>query len=543
MTSSPPKAVQAKVMSIDGRPSKILGDYQLLAELARGGMGRVYLARRAGEAGFERLFAIKVMHHHMSENQDAVLMLLDEAHIASQLHHPNVVSVTDVGTYDGGYYLAMDYVEGGSLHELLKRNRNERPPALLVAIMLDALNGLHAVHCLKDADGRPRNVVHRDVSPHNLLIGTDGTCRVTDFGVAKANARFSHTLAGIHKGKIAYMPPEQLRGEGEVDARADVWATGLTLYQALTSYHPFRGPNDAATIQNTLSRVIPPPSTVGLKPPRCFDDAIMTALARAPQDRYATARHFGDALRRVAIANDMLGSPGEVAAWLDATLGEDLADRRRKIHSIKGQSGTNSSLPVLQRFSGTYSITRGNEGSDDSGPEIEVEPTRLDTSASEHPMAFDEPQKRLFLWLGAGAGGAVVLALLVVIAVLLASSDGAEEASEHIAPEAPRAAASAEIRVQPPAESVGVEAPMVAPMEEPAPVEPEASAEAQPSTRVRPRFWRRPEHVQTPMASTAVESPPERAVERSVERASETAMEPATRMERGLDSNPYLRGE
>lgn len=532
MTSSPPRAAPAKVQSIDGRPDRELGDYQLLAELARGGMGRVYLARRAGEAGFERLFAIKVMHHHMSENQDAVLMLLDEAHIASQLHHPNVVSVTDVGTYDGGYYLAMDYVEGGSLHELLKRNRNERPPALVVAIILDALNGLHAVHSLKDADGRPRHVVHRDVSPHNLLIGIDGTCRVTDFGVAKASARFSHTLAGIHKGKIAYMAPEQLRGEGEIDARADVWATGLTLYQALTAEHPFRGPNDATTIQNTLGKPIEPPSTIGLKPPRCFDDVVMTALAREPRDRYATARQFGDALRRVAIANDLLGSPGDVAQWLDASLGEDLADRRRKIHSIKGKSGTNSSLPVLQRFSGTYTIHRGTgESSDDSGPEIEIEQTRLDTSASEPPGA----RRKLAWWVGGGAAGTLALALLVTLIVSIGGDD--DDVARTITPEAARGAVAAEVPA-PPSQPAAVVAPMTEPVavEEPSMLEEEARPAG---ARQRWRVGRRAE----PPAMTVAPSAPAMTapVEPEPERSAMT--EEAPRMERSLDSNPYLRGE
>lgn len=340
------------------RPATMVGEYIIVAELARGGMGCVYLARRKGQAGFERHFAVKVMNHNLAGDHDAMLMLLDEAHIASRLHHPNVVSVLDIGMADGGYYLVMDYVEGCSLQELIQRNRESRPARRIVPILLEALHGLHAVHTLRNVEGELYGVVHRDVSPHNLLVGLDGGCRVTDFGIAKASERFSDTQAGVYKGKLAYMAPEQLKGSGEIDRRADVWSAGVTLYVALTGKHPFRGPNDAATLHAILTAEIPPPSEVGLKPPACLDEVVLRALARDRDARFESAQAFGDALRRVALEHDLLGSPSEVAAWVEETFGKELTERRRRILSVvttdPAEPMTSSGpVPVVPRLWGS----------------------------------------------------------------------------------------------------------------------------------------------------------------------------------------------
>jgi serine/threonine protein kinase len=336
------------------KPEGMIGEYVIVAELARGGMGCVYLARRRGQAGFERHFAIKVMNHNLSNDNDALLMLLDEAHIASRLHHPNVVSVLDIGTSDGGYYLVMDYVEGCSLQDLMMRNREARPPRRVVPIILEALNGLHAVHTLRNPAGELYGVVHRDVSPHNLLVGLDGGCRVTDFGIAKASERFTDTQAGVYKGKLAYMAPEQLKGSGDIDGRADIWSAGVTLYFALTHRHPFRGPNDAATLHNILSAEIPPPSQVGLRPPSCLDAVVLKALAREREDRFESAQAFGEALRRVALDNDLLGAPSEVATWVEDTFGKELTERRRRIRSVSAGDAepmtVSGKVPVVPRL-------------------------------------------------------------------------------------------------------------------------------------------------------------------------------------------------
>lgn len=308
-----------------------LGDYEILAELGKGGMGKVYLARRGGRAGFERLFAVKVLLEDMVDEPDALLMFHDEANIASRIHHPNVVGTVDVGSTELGHYLVMEYVEGCSFHDLLRRNREKRPPRLLIPIMIDALRGLHAAHELESSDGRPMHLVHRDFSPQNLLIGTDGACRVTDFGIAKVSVRLSHTRQGINKGKLSYMAPEQLSAARDIDRRADIWAAGVVLWSALTGAYLFRGESEAETITNILRHAVPPPSAIRLKPPKYFDPICLKALRRPRRERYATALEMADELYEVALAQGAIATPTEVATWVKETFKEDLELRQAKI--------------------------------------------------------------------------------------------------------------------------------------------------------------------------------------------------------------------
>lgn len=371
----------------EGKSKRQLGEYRVVAELARGGMGKVYLAQRSGQAGFERNFAIKVMHQQLSENPDAVLMLLDEAHIASKLHHPNVVPVLDIGSCDEGHYLVMDYVEGCSLQQLIKASPNFRPAPAIASIMLGALRGLHAVHTLKGVHGEAFHVVHRDVSPHNLLLGVDGGCRVSDFGIAKARQRFTDTQAGMHKGKLAFMSPEQIMGSNSIDCRTDIWSAGVTLYVALTGQHPFRRGNDGATLHAILSAEILPPSRVGLFPPPCFDDVVMRALEREPEARYASAEEFADALRTAALNANMLGSPSDVAKWVEAYFGETLNARRRMLAAIprqdEGQTASRLSLPKLW-----FSSDASGSWSQGSNSGVESEAASRDT---ESQLKVDAP--------------------------------------------------------------------------------------------------------------------------------------------------------
>lgn len=329
--------------------SRNIGPYELIAVLGRGGMGRVYLARRSGEAGFERLSAIKVMLEHMESERDAVLMLLDEAKIASRIHHPNVVSINDIGVHQGQHYVVMDYVEGCSLSELLRRAGKIRQPRLLVPLFLDALRGLHAAHELRDNEGELLNLVHRDFSPPNLLVGVDGICRVTDFGVVKARARLTQTRASIQKGKISYMAPEQLTGTEGLDRRVDVWAAGVVMWYALTGEHPFRGESHAATIHNILDRPLLPPSSVGLKPTAAFDGLVMQALERDREKRFATAEDMADELQRIAIRHDLLATQSEVSRWINEIFVEEIQKRRSVVRAItrSGDELAWLSAPVL----------------------------------------------------------------------------------------------------------------------------------------------------------------------------------------------------
>jgi serine/threonine-protein kinase len=323
---------------------RFLGRYELIGELARGGMGTVFLARHAGEAGFQRMFAIKVLHQHLEEEATFVDMLRDEARIAARLHHPNVVAIVDLGSHGRQHYVVMDYVEGPSFATLWKRSSDTRPLALMLSIVIDTLDGLHAAHTLKDEEGADLQLVHRDVSPQNILVGVDGIARITDFGIAKAESRIGSTQPGMRKGKLQFMSPEQVKDETPVDRRTDVWAMGVVLWSMLASEHLFRAENDAATVHNILVKPIPKPSETKAKPPAMFDDIVLRALARNPDERFSSALEMADALRVVAHEQGMMGSRQQVASWVESTFSEELERRRQAIRDVVRKRTDNSDL-------------------------------------------------------------------------------------------------------------------------------------------------------------------------------------------------------
>lgn len=304
-----------------------LDSYELIGKLARGGMGTVYVARRAAAAGFQRLFAIKLIHEHLADNDEFVQMFRDEACIAARLHHPNVVPIVDTGEVDGRQFVVMDYVEGCSLDQLFRLSPDNRPIGCIVKIFVDFLTGLHSAHELRDDQGNPLHLVHRDVSPQNILVGIDGVTRITDFGIAKAEARVTSTKPGLRKGKLAFMAPEQLYDQ-EVDRRADIFAAGALLWSSLTGEKLFSGSSDAATMRNLLQMEVSPPSQVGLKPPPLLDELCLKALSRNADDRHQTAGEFARAIREEAIRQGMLGTEAEVSAWLSRIAGHRLQERR-----------------------------------------------------------------------------------------------------------------------------------------------------------------------------------------------------------------------
>ncbi len=311
---------------------RTLGRYELLGTLGTGGMATVYLARTAGEAGFQRLFAIKVLHRHLENETGFLTMFLDEARIAARLHHPNVVPIVDLATESGLHYVAMEYIEGCSLSALLKKHPQDRPPRVLVPIVIDALAGLDAAHSLTDDAGNPINLVHRDVSPQNILVGVDGAARITDFGVARAESRLGGTRPGQLKGKIAYMSPEQIRGQ-PITRRSDIFSAGAMLWSMLTGRRLFHGENDAATMYNIVNLEVPAASTIGLKPPTVFDPVIARALERDPEKRYATAAEMEEGLREAMAAAGLTSSRRDITAFVTDTFKDILAARRNAIRS------------------------------------------------------------------------------------------------------------------------------------------------------------------------------------------------------------------
>ena len=227
-----------KFISASSEAERRLDRFELIAELAAGGMATVYLARLSGAGGFQRFVAIKRLHPHLANDQEFVQMFLDEARLAARLHHPNVVPILEIGESPQGYYLVMEYVEGDTLARLLARaaGQGQRlPTPIALRILIDSMAGLHGAHELRDDRGSLLGLVHRDVSPQNVLVGIDGVSRITDFGVARAASRISATRVGQLKGKLAYMAPEQATG-ADIDRRADVFSAGVMIWETLASF-------------------------------------------------------------------------------------------------------------------------------------------------------------------------------------------------------------------------------------------------------------------------------------------------------------------
>ncbi len=318
-----------------GLEGRSLGRYRLRYKLAEGGMAAVYLAQLEGDRGFERWVAIKVVHPQHVEDRRFVDMLFDEARTSARIDHPNVCSVLDYGEQEGLVYLVMEYLEGESLSSVLRRawgSPKGAPRWLVARILADAARGLHAAHDLVDASGKSYGIVHRDVSPQNLLVLYDGVTKVVDFGIARARGRLVATRAGEVKGKIAYLAPEQLLG-GEVDRRCDVWALGVVLWEATLGKRLFRGDSAAQTAHNVVDGAIPLPTREEPGYPPELEAIVMGALRREPPARTATAAAVADALESYLYRGGRPAGAAQVSRFMKKHFDDRLAVRRALIGS------------------------------------------------------------------------------------------------------------------------------------------------------------------------------------------------------------------
>lgn len=314
-----------------------VGRYEVVARIGAGGMANVYLARALGsmrdDAGFERLAAVKVLHPHLAEDQGFVEMFLHEARVAANIRHPNVVTILDVGFEESMLFNVMDYVEGDTLAAVQSTAVSLGkgvPLPIALRIAVDVLSGLHAAHELRDERGELLNVVHRDVTPQNILIGVDGAARLTDFGVARARGRLVTTSLGMLKGKLSYMPPEQLEAT-ELDRRADVFAMGVTLWETLTLRRLFTGRETYERARlNARAPYRPLSSFLKAVPPE-LDEICARALAHDPDDRFSSAAAFADAIEQRF--GDMMASSREVGALIAAVAREKLERERAALRA------------------------------------------------------------------------------------------------------------------------------------------------------------------------------------------------------------------
>ncbi|HVK70190.1 MAG TPA: protein kinase, partial [Polyangium sp.] len=310
-----------------------LGRYELLVPIAQGGMAVVWAARMKGTRGFQKIVAVKTMLPELSQDPQFEDMFLAEAGLASRIRHPHVCEILDLGEQDGLIYLVMEWIDGEPLSQLARASRQKGGVPMLIAlrICLNAALGLHAAHELKDEAGELVGLVHRDVSPQNILVTYDGVVKIVDFGVAKATAvsDTGATKDGQLKGKVPFMSPEQALGKA-VDRRTDVFALGIVLYQLLASKHPFRGDNDMITLRRICDKE-QAPSLLSAMPncPALLNEIVMKALEKEADKRYLSMAEFARALDRGIGELKLAGQPDEdVVVFVRSMLGER-ADKRR----------------------------------------------------------------------------------------------------------------------------------------------------------------------------------------------------------------------
>jgi serine/threonine protein kinase len=285
---------------IDG-VTTTFGRYRVDSVLARGGMGEVFLGRIDGEHGFERPIVIKVIRNDLIADERFAMMFVDEARIAASLHHRNIVQIVDFDRFDNGVFLVTEHVDGCDLRQLLRELRSPPPLSLAVSIIAELATGLHAAHEATGTDGQSLQLVHRDISPSNVLLGVHGEVKLADFGVAKARSRSYHTVSGTIKGKAPYMSPEQILG-GQLDRRSDIFSIGTLMFELVTRTRLFSSASNAKAMQLILAADIPPPESRRADIPPALSAIVTRALAFDRDERYATAADLVDDLDALARA-------------------------------------------------------------------------------------------------------------------------------------------------------------------------------------------------------------------------------------------------
>jgi serine/threonine-protein kinase len=400
----------------------VYGRYQLLFPIARGGMGEVWAARQKGEGGFQRLVALKRIHAHLASDADFVNMFLDEGRLAANIRSPNVLSAQDVGRGpDDTLFLVMDLVAGVSLSVLMARAETKRiglEPAVALRILVDAASGLHDAHEAKTPSGKPLGIIHRDVSPQNVLVDVAGQTRITDFGVARATQRLANTSDGSVKGKVAYFSPEQAAG-AELDRRSDVFAMGVVAWETLARERLFKGQNPAATLEKLLFEPIPRLDREwGV--PRVVADAVARALLREPGARYQTAKELADALREAGRATTGVADRDVVGRFVGRVCGTEIESLEKRIASVVADESRSSVTPPAPA-SLEIDIVVDNA----SGVRASTTDQTSAGAAARKPAEVSPPREpRRARWLL--AGGLLVLAALAVLAWKLTRENDAE---------------------------------------------------------------------------------------------------------------------
>jgi serine/threonine-protein kinase len=422
-----------------GDPRQV-GPYEIILPIAKGGMATVFLARSEGLGGFDRYVALKLTAPSLRHDPEFAAHLVDEGKLVAHLRHTNIVPVLDVGDCELGIYLVMEYVPGDSLSGLVRAGKatdTPLPTRVGLRILHDALVGLHAAHEHADEEGHPLHIVHRDFSPQNILVGTDGVARLTDFGIAKAVSRASSTVSGLIKGKISYCSPEQAHA-APVDRRSDLWSAGIVAWE-LVAGRKLYGTNDKALLE--IVKADPPRvKTVAPDVPEALDDAIERVLKLDPDRRTPTAAALARDLAEAARPAGLLADREEVAEQVARLAGPTLAERKAQIAEAR-RARRPGSAPDLATLQGVPSLDVRPRRPLPSLPDVPVTIDAGAVSAGEEgddvPIAVESELPRDWMrWvvehrstlLAGGAGLAGFLVLAVIVA-LVASGGGASHAA------------------------------------------------------------------------------------------------------------------
>ena len=405
------------------------GNYELIRPLAKGGMAEVFLARFTGVEGFERQVVIKRMLPELATRKDFVDMFLDEARLAARFSHPSIVQVNELGERNGAYFMAMEYVDGPHLGVLFAhslRIKKPLPISVCCFIMARAAEGLHHAHELKDAQGQPLNIVHRDVSPQNILVSRDGDVKVMDFGVAKAAANTTQTRTGVIKGKIGYMSPEQCLAN-PLDRRTDVFALGIVLYELVTRRRLFRDKSDLVVMQKITMEDVPAPSSVNPRVPKELDGLLLGALQRNPDERTPTALQLSDELDMYLATQPEGATRSTLARWMRDN-GADLgpgAGGDGGLHPTPSWKSASPSVkpsrPALPAVNPDISPSADTTAYDPAAPNLATPAAPLPHPVVDENTPVDEPEEAAVAPPPAATGsrtawvlGAVAAALVVV---------------------------------------------------------------------------------------------------------------------------------
>jgi serine/threonine protein kinase len=401
------------------RPHRVLGRYALYEEIAAGGMAVVHFGRLVGPVGFARSVAIKRLHPQYVRDPEFAGMFLDEARLAARIRHPNVVPTLDVVSLEGELFLVMEYVQGETLSRLTRAAAQQKqrvPPAVAIGIMTGVLHGLQAAHEARSEQGQPLDIIHRDVSPQNILVGEDGVARIADFGIAKASWRVQSTREGQFKGKLPYMAPEQIRRQ-RMDRRVDVYAAGVVLWELLAGRRLVDADNPAAMVDQVMRQTVAPPSRLTGAAPSALDTVVLRALARDAASRFPTARAMAIALEEIA----KVATAREIGDWVSATAGETLRRRAEILGAIEhgGDDGDDAGdRDGDDTVRGTDTIVTSTEVRS-------VEPRTLTTNSS----LFSSIRRNASSWRArVPAGAALVIVGVAVVGVVLFARRGGTQA-------------------------------------------------------------------------------------------------------------------